>query len=72
MDIQELIESGRVKITCSKCGNRFKGTSSTCPKCGVPWQVGDAISEQKKQTIRLEKRGIDITKHVPGKEVNEI
>ena len=72
MDINDLIASGKVKITCSKCGKRFKDKDGVCPYCSTPWQAGDAISAQRRETAKLEKKGIDITRHVPGKEITEI
>lgn len=72
MDINDLIESGKVKITCNKCKKKFKDKDGACPYCSTPWQIGDAISTQKRETAKLEKKGVDITRRVAGQEIREI
>ena len=70
MDIYDLIESGRVKITCSKCRTKFKDKNGTCPNCGTSWSVGDAVRPTKEQP-KL-KRGEDPAKRSSSGEVREI
>ena len=71
MNIQDLILTGKLKVTCSKCKTKFKDKDGVCPKCKTPWQIDDIIKVNK-EVQRAKNTNVDITKKVIGKEPTEI
>lgn len=45
MNVEDIIRSGRVKVTCSRCGLKFSGRNKACPKCGREWKPEDAVGQ---------------------------